>query len=110
MRRRSWRSPSTCLGAERAARARSPRLPRARLRLAGKGVLEPGADADIALLDPAGAWTVAREDLLDRHKLSPFAGRTLRGRVVRTILRGRTVAIEGRIAAEPAGRIVHPSG
>ena len=84
--------------------------PARRLRLAGKGMLEPGADADIALLDPAGAWTVAREDLLDRHKLSPFAGRTLRGRVVRTILRGRTVAIEGRLAGEPAGRIVHPSG
>ena len=84
--------------------------PARRLRLAGKGMLEPGADADIALLHPAGAWTVAREDLLDRHKLSPFAGRTLRGRVVRTILRGRTVAIEGRLAGEPAGRIVHPSG
>jgi len=53
---------------------------------------------------------VAREDLLDRHKLSPFAGRTLRGRVARTILRGRTVAVDGRITGEPAGRIVHPSG
>jgi allantoinase len=84
--------------------------PARRLRLAGKGVLAPGADADIVLLDPAGSWTVAREDLLDRHKLSPFAGRTLRGRVVRTILRGRTVAIDGRIAGEPAGRVVHPSG
>ena len=48
-------------------------------------------------------WTVSREDLLDRHRLSPFVGRTLRGRVVRTILRGQTVARDGRIAGRPAG-------
>jgi allantoinase len=72
----------------------------------GKGALAVRADADIALLDPSAGWTVAREDLLDRHRLSPFAGRRLRGRVVRTILRGRTVARDGRIVAAPAGRVV----
>ena len=51
-------------------------------------------------------WTVAREELLDRHRLSPFVGRTLRGRVVRTILRGRTIALDGRIVGEPCGRVV----
>ena len=40
-----------------------------------KGALAVGADADVALVDPAGTWTVAREDLLDRHRLSPFVGR-----------------------------------
>ena len=62
-----------------------------------KGALAVGADADVALVDPAATWTVAREELLDRHRLSPFVGRTLRGRVVRTILRGRTIARDGRI-------------
>ena len=33
-----------------------------------------------------GRWRA--EDLLDRHRLSPFVGRRLRGRVVRTVLRG----------------------
>ena len=65
-----------------------------------------GADADVALVDPSAAWTVAREDLLDRHRLSPFVGRRLRGRVVRTILRGRTIARDGRIVAPPGGRVV----
>ena len=46
------------------------------------------------------------DDLLDRHKLSPFTGRTLRGRVVRTILRGRTIARDGRITAAPSGRVL----
>ncbi len=71
-----------------------------------KGELAVGADADLVLLDPAATWTLAREDLLDRHRLSPFAGRELRGRVVRTILRGRTVALDGRVVGPPSGRVV----
>jgi allantoinase len=71
-----------------------------------KGALAVGADADVVLLDPAGAWTVEPEELLQRHKLSPFAGRALRGRVVRTLLRGRTIARDGRITAPPSGRVL----
>jgi allantoinase len=71
-----------------------------------KGELAVGADADIALLDPGGSWAIARDELLDRHRLSPFAGRTLRGRVVRTILRGRTIARDGRISGPPCGRLL----
>jgi allantoinase len=66
-----------------------------------------GADADVVLVDPSATWTVAREELLDRHRLSPFVGRTLRGRVVRTILGGRrTIALDGRTVGEPCGRVV----
>jgi allantoinase len=71
-----------------------------------KGVLAVGADADVVLLDPAASWTVDREELLDRHRLSPFAGRRLSGRVVRTILRGRTVAVDGRVGGPPSGRVL----
>jgi allantoinase len=72
----------------------------------GKGALAVGADADLVLVDPAATWTIDRDDLLDRHRLSPFAGRTLRGRVVRTILRGRTIARDGRVVGGPCGRVV----
>src|SRR3954467_5209041 len=71
-----------------------------------KGALEVGADADVVLVDPAGTWAVDREELLDRHRLSPFVGRTLRGRAVRTILRGRTIALDGRTVGEPGGRVL----
>jgi allantoinase len=72
-----------------------------------KGALAVGADADIALLDPGAAWTLGPDDLLDRHRLSPFTGRRLRGRIVRTLLRGRTIARDGRLtAAPPAGRVL----
>jgi allantoinase len=85
--------------------------PAARFGLApAKGALAVGADADLLLLDPAQDWTVAREDLLDRHRLSPFAGLTLRGRVVRTILRGRTIARDGQVVGDPIGRVLRRDG
>ena len=66
-----------------------------------------GADADLVLVDPA---VRGAPELHDRHRLSPFAGRPLRGRVVRTILRGTTVFDDGRIVArEPLGRLLTPT-
>jgi allantoinase len=76
-----------------------------------KGALAVGADADLALLDPTALWTLHRGDLLDRHRLSPFVGRRLRGRVVRTILRGRTIVRDGQLVGGPAGgRVLRRGG
>ena len=76
-----------------------------------KGALTIGADADLALLDPTARWTLQRDDLLDRHRLSPFVGRPLQGRVVRTILRGQTIIREGRLVGGPAiGRVLRREG
>jgi len=71
-----------------------------------KGRIAVGADADLALVDLDATWTLTAEDLLDRHRLSPFTGRTLRGRVVRTLLRGTTIARDGRVAGPPTGRVL----
>jgi allantoinase len=72
-------------------------------------VIAPGADADFALVDLNRVGTIRREDLLDRHRISPYVGQALNGRVVRTLLRGRTVALDGRIVSKPAGRLVKPN-
>ncbi len=81
--------------------------PAARLGLAGKGRLEPGADADLALVRMDDPWTVRAEDLGYRHRHSAFTGMRLTARVVRTILRGVTVWGEGADpGAPPAGRLV----
>jgi allantoinase len=58
-----------------------------------KGALIPGADADFILFDPRIAWTVAAKHLHFRHKLSPYLGAELRGRVLETWLRGEPVYI-----------------
>jgi allantoinase len=83
--------------------------PARRFGLAQKGRLQPGADADLALVDLGAERVLRREELHDRHRLSPFAGRMLRGRVVRTLVRGVTVFRDGRIAARPHGRLLKPT-
>lgn len=76
-----------------------------------KGRLAPGADADLVLVDPSERWAVRDEDVVSRAGWSPFAGRALVGRAVRTYLRGLLVADEGRVVAEPgSGRFLPGAG
>jgi allantoinase len=80
------------------------------LRLPNKGSLKPGADADVALVDPHSAWTVGPETTWSRHRQSPFAGWTVNARVVRTLVRGRTVFTgDAGPDAEGHGRVVTPT-
>lgn len=55
------------------------------------GTLAEGAPADIAVLDPMAAWTVAPEQLKSRSKNSPWLGKRLIGRCTMTIVGGRIV-------------------
>jgi dihydroorotase len=80
-------------------------------RLARKGSLAPGADADVVLVDPDRRWTVTDEDVRSKAGWSPLAGRTLAGRAVRTYVRGKLAADDGRVVAEPgAGTFVPGPG
>lgn len=55
------------------------------------GTLAVGAPADIALVDLQEEWTVDPERLHGKSKNTPFKGKTLTGRVRRTLLGGKTV-------------------
>ena len=55
------------------------------------GSLVPGVAADICLYDPKASWVVQPQALASQGKNTPFNGYELTGRVVRTIVGGRTV-------------------
>jgi allantoinase len=79
-----------------------------RFQIPHKGKIAVGFDADFALVDLQQSFTVVKEDLFYRHQQSPYVGRALTGRVVQTILRGKTVFMDGQIVSPPAGRLVKP--
>jgi allantoinase len=77
-----------------------------RFRLANKGDLRVGWDADLVVLDPAAPHEIRAEELLTRHKLSAYVGRSTSVRVTATIAGGRIV--HGPGAVPHSARILHP--
>ena len=55
------------------------------------GRLEKGAPADLVLFDPDEGWKVDADKLLGKAQNSPFDGRPVQGRVLRTVIDGRPV-------------------
>jgi len=53
------------------------------------GRLEPGAPADIAIIDPRHAWVVDPDRFQSKGRNSPFAGRRLTGRAWGTLIDGQ---------------------
>jgi allantoinase len=74
-----------------------------------KGGLAVGSDADLVLVDLQGKGTLIGMDLFYRHPHSPYVGRKLQGRVIRTLIRGKTVfLLGGKIILPPSGRLLKP--
>ena len=84
------------------------RAPAERFRLRNKGRIEIGCDADLVLVDPDESFTLGAAELYQRHKTSPYIGSTFRGTVRRTIRRGETLFMDGKITATTKGRFVCP--
>ena len=85
--------------------------PARRYRLKGKGEIALGRAADLALVDPTAAWTLEDAAVRSKAGWTPYAGRSVRGRVAATVLGGRVVAQDGRLLLpEPSGRFVPGPG
>lgn len=57
----------------------------------GKGVIEPGAKADLAVLNLDREWTVEPEQFLSKGRATPFAGWRLTGENVLTMIEGDVI-------------------
>jgi len=74
-----------------------------------KGAIQPGADADIAVVDLAREWTIDDAKLQSRAKITPWNGRRAKGQPVHTLVRGRFVMRDRQLMPETRGwgRSVH---
>jgi dihydropyrimidinase len=76
-----------------------------------KGSIVVGADADIAIWDPAREITLSDAMMHDLAGYTPYAGRSLRGWPVTVLSRGRIVIADGRRLTEPgSGRFLVRTG
>ncbi len=73
-----------------------------------KGSLQPGNEADLALIDLWQEWTVKAEHMHSKGKYTPFEGVVFGAQVVKTFLRGRVVVDSATNFQEatPWGRFV----
>lgn len=82
-------------------------------RMARKGAIAVGYDADLVVVDPELSRTVDAATLESFADYSPFEGMTLEGWPVATYVRGRLVMADGAIAADaresPQGRYLFRS-
>jgi allantoinase len=83
-------------------------------RLAGiddrKGSIAEGREADLVIWEPEARSTVEPAKLEHRHKVTPYAGRTLFGVVRSTLVRGETVYDNGAFLDQPIGRPILRGG
>jgi allantoinase len=77
--------------------------------LPAKGSLAVGCDADLVAFDPDETYVVDPARLLHRHPVTPYAGRTLTGRVRQAWLRGTALLDpdSGAPDGKPVGRLLN---
>lgn len=72
-----------------------------------KSRIQIGYDADFCIWDPDEEWTVGKEDALFNSKICPYFGKTLKGRVYATVVRGYFVYdVNHPTFAEPIGNVL----
>lgn len=81
--------------------------------LPNKGHIAIGMDADLVVVDPDKAFVIDPATQESFSDYSPYEGMSFKGAPLRTILRGRTLAVDGKVVeaarAAPAGRYLHRS-
>jgi dihydroorotase (multifunctional complex type) len=66
-----------------------------------KGAIRVGADADVVLVNIDEDHVLRNEEIISKAGWTPFDGYRVKGRPVITVLRGRVVAQDGKVVAEP---------
>lgn len=66
-----------------------------------KGVLAPGSDADIIIVDPMSQFVIKGEKLHSKQKITALEGYGGKGRPLTTIVRGKVIMEGGQVVGKP---------
>ncbi|HEY3345168.1 MAG TPA: amidohydrolase family protein [Anaerolineaceae bacterium] len=66
-----------------------------------KGAIQIGSDADFTVVDLSESYTLKAAEMNTSCGWIPYEGKTITGRVIYTILRGRVAAERGRVLGQP---------
>ncbi len=103
-----WQARARSMGPPTVAAVTASNAAR-RFRLGQKGEVAVGFDADLWLADLSVEGVVLREDLLYRNAFSAHEGMPIRGRTSRTLVRGQTTFMNGRVDRTTRGRLIRPT-
>jgi allantoinase len=74
-----------------------------------KGCIRVGSDADLVIVDMNEEWIVDNARVFYKVGWSPYAGRKMKGKILKTILRGNTIYQNGEMVTKPGtGEFVRP--
>ena len=73
-----------------------------------KGCIRLGSDADFTIVDMKKKGVIKVDELHSKNKVTPFDGFEVKGMPVATIVRGKFVLRDGKVAGAPAGALVTP--
>ena len=69
-----------------------------------KGKIAPGYDADLFVFDPEAGFGLRRENIFHKHPDTPYMGKKLQGKVLRTYLGGEVIFDDGNFPGKPQGK------
>ncbi len=69
-----------------------------------KGKIAPGYDADLVVFDDDGEYLITADIIKYRHKITPYEGKTVKGVVRSTYVRGTKVYFDGNLLGDPVGK------
>jgi dihydroorotase len=74
-----------------------------------KGVIMPGSDADMVIVDMNKEAVISNATTYTKVGWTPYNERKVKGVPIQTILRGKTVMLDGKITGKPGdGQLVKP--
>lgn len=71
-----------------------------------KGVLAPGSDADIVVLDPSAAYVITAKDQITNVDYAPFEGKMVTGRIEQVWLRGELAVDHHQVVKTGLGQYI----